>query len=166
MTIEILAQAGGLFAVLTFIHFVGDWVFQSHEVAMRKSKEPGVRATHCLSYAMFFMPLLAWMGMSWLNMGICFAVLFGSHFIEDTYIPVLLWAKYMRKPPEFTGLQAQRDKLASISKETGVDITLPDEEMAFRHFVKTPLGILLMIAIDQIIHLTFLWVPVFFLLKG
>ena len=29
-------------------------------------------------------------------------ILFVSHFVEDTYIPVILWAKWIRRPPQMT----------------------------------------------------------------
>jgi hypothetical protein len=62
-------------------------------------------------------------------------VLFGSHFIEDTYYPVYLWAKYIRRIPEV--------RLGGVA--------------AFKAQFATPLGLTLFLAIDQIIHLCFLW---------
>jgi hypothetical protein len=47
------------------------------------------------------------------------------------------------------------------SKSTNLDgytsVLPPDPQKGFLQFIQTPLGKILMIAIDQIIHLTFLW---------
>jgi hypothetical protein len=142
-----LAEAGGLFALLTFFHFVADWLPQSHAEAMAKSTNARVRAWHCAIYAAGMALPLSWFGLTAPEFGVSVLVLFVSHFIEDTYIPVLLWAKYIRKTPEFTFKGDRSDKSAFIEWAT------------------TPLGKILMIAVDQIIHLAFLWVPVYFALN-
>lgn len=134
-----LAAAGGLFAVFTFIHFFVDWVFQSHAEAMVKHNNWKVRAKHCLIYTLGFVPILIWLKFSTIKFLIGVNVLFWSHFIEDTYLPVYLWAKYIRKPTEM----------------------LVDPKEGFIAFISTSLGKILMITIDQIIHLSFLWVLVY-----
>lgn len=147
----IIALLGGIFAVLTFVHFFVDWVFQSHAEAMVKHNNPKVRAKHCAIYTLGFMPLLWICGLSWMQMGLAAVILFFSHFAEDTYYPVYLWAKYIRRPPEMT----------QPRKSTGVDgyvsILPPDPKAGFVEFIQTPLGKILMIAIDQIIHIAFLF---------
>lgn len=45
--IELISQAGGLFACLVFIHFFSDFLFQSHAEAMVKHKNHKIRAKHC-----------------------------------------------------------------------------------------------------------------------
>lgn len=82
------------------------------------------------------------LGVSPLIIVLCSIVLFSSHFFEDTYVPVYWWAKYIRRVPE---LQTKDGWVARRN---------------FADWVKTPLGAILMIAIDQIIHIYFLWVPV------
>ena len=157
MTVDTLAKAGGLFAVFMFIHFAVDFVFQSHREAMAKHRDRWIRARHCAIYAAGFTPLfvLLWWDTAPWKITVSWNVLFWSHFIEDTYIPVLLWVKHVRKPPEM--------KLAT---EEGTDeygnfvISKLDDAGRFRKFVSTPLGAILMVAVDQIVHLTFLWVPV------
>jgi Protein of unknown function (DUF3307). len=150
-TVSKIALAGGLFAVFAFIHFFVDWIFQSHAAAMVKHNNAKVRAKHCLIYTLGFVPIMyflhfnAWQWVVGLN------ILFWSHFYEDTYIPVYLWAKFIRRPPEMT----------EPSKSTNLDgytsVLPPDPQKGFLQFIQTPLGKILMIAIDQIIHLTFLW---------
>lgn len=127
--------AGGLFAIFAFVHFFVDWVFQSHSEAMAKHKDSKVRASHCAVYTLGFVPLMLLLHFQEWELIAGLMILYWSHFIEDTYIPVFLWAKYIRRPPEM--------------KDNPKD--------GFDKFIETPLGKILMITIDQIIHLTFLF---------
>lgn len=138
MVVPVVAQIGGIFALLTLAHFVADWVFQSHAEAMAKPKNSGVRARHCTVYAVLcclviglFQPDPYVLGTAWL-------LLFCSHYLEDTYLPVFVWAKYIRKPPEMTAKATLEEFVA---------------------FAATPIGKILLIAIDQIVHILFL-VPI------
>jgi Protein of unknown function (DUF3307) len=155
---------GGLFSVLAFIHFFVDWIFQSHSEAMVKHNNPKIRAKHCLIYTLGFVPLLffCWQVgalLAW-QLVASLLILFVSHFVEDTYLPVFYWAKWIRRPPEMT----------EPRKITGVDgyISLlpPDPKAGFVAFIQTTLGKILMIAIDQIIHLAFLFPIVWFVLHN
>lgn len=141
--IQYLSQAGGLFAVFTFIHFFVDWIFQIHSEAMVKHNHPWIRAKHCFIYTIGFFPIMFWIGFTGIEFAIASLILFGSHFAEDTYLPIYLWAKWIRKPPEM--------------QENPV--------IGFGEWVKTPLGKILMIVIDQIVHLTFLWPVVYLAMK-
>lgn len=149
MLLEI-ALMGGIFAVLTFIHFFVDWIFQSHSEAMVKHNNPKIRAKHCLIYTLGFVPLFLFCHFSLFEWLFALNLLFWSHFAEDTYVPVYLWAKYIRRPPEMT----------EPRKQKGVDgyvtILPPDPKAGFVEFIQTPIGKILMIAIDQIIHIWFL----------
>lgn len=131
-----IALMGGLFAVLGFIHFFVDWIFQSHAEAMVKHNNPKIRAKHCLIYTVGFVPLFCFCDFSLVEWLVATNILFWSHFCEDTYIPVFLWAKYIRKPPE---------------------MSCEDPHAGFVAFIQTTMGKILMIAIDQIIHLAFLF---------
>lgn len=158
--VVLLALAGGLFAILTFIHFFVDWLFQSHAEAMVKHNNPKIRAKHCAIYTLGFVPLLlafVWAGaLTHIQFGISIAILFISHFYLDTYHGVYLWAKYIRRPPEMT-----ESRLTDENK-----LIAPDAKAGFVRFVQTPLGKILMIAIDQISHLSFLWVIVYFVMRN
>jgi hypothetical protein len=149
MLLEI-ALMGGLLSILVFIHFFVDWIFQSHAEAMVKHNNPKIRAKHCLIYTVGFVPFMALFHFSWLEWLIALNILFWSHFGEDTYVPVYLWAKYIRRPPEMT----------EPRKKAGLDgyvaILPPDPKAGFVDFIQTPMGKILMIAIDQIIHICFL----------
>jgi len=86
--VEIFSAAGGLFALLTFVHFFADWLFQTQREATHKHNNWKIRARHCTIYTVFFVPVV-WI----LSPGIwasctSLAILFISHFIIDTYIPV------------------------------------------------------------------------------
>jgi hypothetical protein len=137
-----LGEAGGIFAILALVHFVADWVFQSHATAMTKHRNARVRAWHCWWYVSFFIVPL-----SLLDPGPHFArtlletgILFWSHFIEDTYLPVYLWAKYIRRAV--------------------------NDQAEFGVFIETTLGKILMIVIDQVIHLAFLWPVIWLILRA
>lgn len=126
--LEYIARIGGLFSIFVFWHFVADWFFQSQQEAMAKSKNAKVRAYHCGKYTLIFLPLLYLTGMDWQKQIASLLILFSTHFVLDTYIPVMLWAKYLRL----------------------VEIT--DEE-SFKKFASTPLGLILVITIDQLMHI-------------
>jgi len=79
----------------------------------------------------FFWYFLISVGVTWV-----------THFIEDTYIPVVLWAKYLRKIPEYQDLKKADTALVGMDSINGT------------------VAIILFIVIDQIIHITFLTVPV------
>jgi hypothetical protein len=150
MILEI-ALFGGLLSILIFIHFFVDWIFQSHAEAMVKHNNPKIRAKHCLIYTVGFVPLLLFCHFSWTEWLVALNILFWSHFGEDTYLPVYLWAKYIRKPPEM---------FAPAKMVSAVDgyiyIAPPDPKKGFIEFISTSMGKILMIAIDQIIHIVFL----------
>jgi hypothetical protein len=145
-----IALLGGLMMVLATIHFFVDWIFQSHAEAMVKHNNPKIRAKHCLIYTAGFIPLLAVCHLSLVEWLIATNILFWSHFCEDTYIPVFLWAKYIRKPPEMT------EPRKKTELDGYVTIMPPDAKAGFAEWVQGTMGKILMIAIDQIIHIVFL----------
>lgn len=183
MTID-LARVGGYFSLLVLLHFVVDWVFQSHDEAMRKSREWRVRARHCLVYTAPFVPVA--MMTVWPPLAVSGAVLllFLSHFVEDTYLPVLWWAKYVRRPPQmarrvlvhgghwvldsYVPGRAPGEPFFSTPKEYEILSAVCESRMSRREaqrlldmegfiaFVSEPLGKILLIAVDQIVHLLFL----------
>jgi hypothetical protein len=154
-TITKIALAGGLFAIMAFIHFFVDWIFQSHSEAMIKHNHPWIRAKHCLIYTVGFIPLMCFLKYSFWEWLIALNVLFWSHFAEDTYLPVFLWAKYIRRPSEMT--EPWKETYTRVDGSAAFRVHPPDPKRGFGEFVQTPIGKILMIAIDQIIHLTFLF---------
>lgn len=144
---QFFAAAGGLFALLTFIHFFGDWLFQTQFEAINKSKSRRVRARHCTIYTLFFVPVLAMLTTTFVSFLACIVILWGSHYVIDTYVPVLLWARYLRK--------IARLQKADEEEELGE---------AFVSLWKEPVYPILFIAVDQIFHLMFLWPVVLFIL--
>ena len=178
------ARVGGYLCLLTLLHFAVDWICQSHDEAMRKTREWRVRARHCLVYTAPFAVVL--LRTSWsLPWSLSMTVgIFLSHFVEDTYLPVLWWAKYVRCPPQMRRrLVESADGQWSILDYDGSGgcFALPswtDAESAFIlrlkagearksvqkdldldgfiSFVSEPLGKSLLIAVDQIVHIAFL----------
>lgn len=138
-SVEAAAKVGGIFALLTLLHFIADWVFQSHTEAMAKPTDAWVRARHCCIYTLImFVPI--WWAFD-PNDGLLLfiaATLWFSHFVEDTYLPVFMWAKYIRKP---------------------LEMELLDPMEGFKLFAGTALGKILLVTLDQVVHLLFL-VPI------
>ena len=157
MLIKTIAASGGILFILTLIHFVLDWIFQSHETAMNKHNNPSIRAKHCLWYAFGFLPIM-WLlhFQPWeFVFGLCW--LFLTHYIEDSYLPVFLWAKYVRKPiiVSYQPVQLMLDNNMSIINCSSSDYfhSHPlSSRKDFAEFVDTQLGKILMITVDQIIH--------------
>lgn len=143
MNINQLGIVGGIFFILTFVHFFVDWIFQTHKEAMGKYHFTDIRIKHCLIYTAGFIPIFLLLKLNSSEICISLIILFLSHFIEDSYKPVYLWAKYIRKPLEMQ-MQGQNN-------ETG-----------FLKFAESNLGKILVITVDQIIHITFL-IPIAFM---
>lgn len=133
-------EGTALFVLFVFIHFVADWVFQSHKTAMAKSTNGWVRAGHCLIYTAFFIPpLIVLMPMQlWPLFGTAVLLLFLTHWTGDSYLPVYVWARWFRRIP------------------------LPKEHLSWHpHVLATlaekPINLILFIVIDQIWHIAWLW---------
>lgn len=153
MSIHELSRLGGVFAILVFWHFFADWVFQTHKEALAKAKNHWVRARHCFVYAALFLPLFWLVGFrdNWLAL----TILFVSHFFIDTYIPVMLWAKHLRKAPQFEGVG--RTRVFQPWQDNVVDqVGYKTDEDAFKAFAATNIGLVLMITMDQFLHIAFL----------
>jgi hypothetical protein len=153
--VQRVALLGGLFAVFAFVHFFVDWIFQSHSEAMVKHNNAKIRAKHCLIYTVGFFPLMWLLHFSTAKFLIGANILFWSHFVEDTYYPVFLWAKYIRRPPEM--VEPWKETYTRVDGALAIKVHPPDAKRGFVEFVQTALGKILMIAIDQIIHLAFLF---------
>jgi len=160
-----LSLAGGFFSLLGFIHFFTDFVCQSHAEAMVKHNNPKIRAAHCAIYTLGFVPLLIFClcvgALTWWQLIASVLILFVSHFCEDTYIPVYWWAKFIRRPPEMTEPIKQPSNIDGY-----VNVLPPDPKAGFVLFIQTTLGKILLIAVDQIFHLIFLWPIVWFVMSN
>lgn len=150
-----LSYAGGLFAIFAFVHFFVDWIFQSHDDAMVKHNNPLIRAKHCFIYTFGFFPLIYFLNFTYLESIISSNILFWSHFYLDTYHGVFVWAKYIRKPPEMT--EPSKELYTRFDGQIAFKVHPPDSKKGFLEFIETPIGKILMITIDQIFHLTFLF---------
>lgn len=157
---------GGLFSLLVFIHFFVDWIFQSHAEAMIKHNNPKVRAKHCAIYTAGFVPLMVlffWLSggqiFNWWESLLALNILFWSHFYLDTYHGVYLWAKYIRRPPEMTEPQ----KIKGL--DGYINVLPPDTKAGFVFFIQTTLGKILLIALDQIFHIAFLFTLVWIIMR-
>jgi len=157
-----IADFGGYLFLLTFAHFIVDWGFQSHWEAMNKATNWKVRARHCTVYLVGMLLVSYWMGItSTLELGFCVVALWLSHFLIDTYLPVYVWARYVRRPPQM--LNNLRD--VNLDSRTGELAVSGKMLRDFKSFAETPIGLFLVIAIDQAWHI-FFFVPIAALLSG
>jgi Protein of unknown function (DUF3307) len=141
-----IAMAGGYFAWLVLAHFLFDWVPQSHLEAIKKSSDWKIRAEHCAIYVWWFLlVLIPLLGLCW-KLPLALAILFISHFVIDTYCFTLLWMKYVRKHPAFVAMTDMKFRWK-------ID---EDDKKAFRTAIQEPLGMILMVVIDQLQHFLFL----------
>lgn len=178
MNMQTLSALGGILAMLVFWHFPADWLFQSHKEALAKSKDWLVRARHCVVYTALYWPLFLLVNFHGLKAGLATVILYVSHYIIDSYIPVMLWAKYLRRAPQFADVvppvtltKEQLDALlrgegsiVGVGWTTDRDrITYKNDEEAFKAMAATNLGLLLMIVMDQFFHICFL-IPVAWLM--
>jgi len=140
--------------VLVLCHFAFDWVYQSHSEALQKARNPVIRFWHCLKYAVPFVPVLWLFGLELfsLRMVSSFLILFVSHFFIDTYVPVMLWAKYLRKAPQFD-LVIKDQPHVSGWRDKEIETVYKSDVEAFKAFASTPLGLILMITMDQFLHI-------------
>ena len=183
--VEQISRLGGLLSMLALVHFIVDWVFQTHAEAVAKHNNAAVRARHCAIYTVGFGPLLIYLGLREWNLAAAMLILFLSHFIEDTYWPVVLWAKYIRQPPEMSWRVKLVDGRGKLWNPAGkfLEHVIPSNQWrwdlaqsvpekkslkaaqreldrrGFLEFIGETLGKILMIAIDQIVHVCFL-VPI------
>lgn len=80
------------FILLTFAHFIGDWLFQTDYEALNKAKGPCINkalVTHCLKYTAFFIPVI-WLckqDFAWL------LLILGSHLVIDRRFLIVNWRK-------------------------------------------------------------------------
>lgn len=142
-----IALIGGLFSLAVFWHFVADWFPQSHQEALTKARDPEVRAVHCAKYTLAFLFPMMFIGLvnKYALLLAIGAILFGSHYVIDSYVPVLLWAKYFRRHPAF-------NEYVYVEVGKGEYHKITDEE-AFKKMTSTTLGLILIITMDQLMHI-------------
>ena len=150
MSITTLSLSGGIFFIFTFVHFIVDWLFQSHESAMNKCCNSKIRSKHCLLYSFGFIPLMLLFNFSAIEFIIGFLTLFISHFIIDSYVPIYLWARYIRKPQQMNNNNNRCYGVRDMEKTNGYYMS------NFFDFAQTNLGLILCIVVDQIFHIVFL----------
>lgn len=138
---------------LILCHFAFDWVYQTHKEAMIKSHNSYIRTLHCIKYAGPFAPVLWAFGLNVDAIGACLAILFLTHYIIDSYVPVMLWAKYLRRAPEFDNVRKCRE-LRSWQDKVIEQRCYENDSEAFKAFASTPLGLILIITMDQFLHIT------------
>lgn len=134
-----MSTAGGIFVLLAFIHLLADLMLQTETMAKRKADESSwLLIIHSAVYAVVFIPFLALAFDGSVHLtATCVLTLMMSHGAIDTYTPIWVWARLVRKPQEM--------------KEDPIG--------GFTLWSSKPYGMLLTHIIDQFMHGCFL-VPV------
>lgn len=134
--VHLFCACGGIFVLLMFVHFLADWMMQTDAMAKRKADESTwMLVVHSATYAAVFMPILYVMFHRSVHMTVSSTLtLMMSHGAIDTYTPIWLWARYVRRPSEM------RD----------------DPVGGFTTWCAKPYGFLLTAGIDQFMHACFL----------
>lgn len=154
IVIDDLEKIGGLFSIFVLLHFVADWVFQTHQEAMNKTKHWRYRLKHCGIYTgLMLAAIFTLCHISPIEVLLYGIILFVSHFLEDSYIPIFYWAKYFRQAPELNENRSERNYKQAKSEE---ELTPTNNLAQFKLFASQPIGLILLIVIDQIVHIIFL----------
>lgn len=132
----LIHEIGGTLIILIVIHLVSDWVMQTDAIARRKSDEsPWLLVVHSVGYAIIFIPVLTFaFDKSWSLVASSTITLAASHGAIDTYAPIWLWARFVRRPKEMKD----------------------DPIRGFTNWTSKPYGMLLSSGIDQLMHVVFL----------
>jgi len=158
MILEQIALAGGLYVPLVFWHFIADWLTQTQTMGEGKSRGgeegSGLLVLHCSIYTAMFIPVLLLYGIAPPNGSFFVSILalFLSHAIGDMGFVVWFWARYMRRMT--TGPSAKQvDKLKDF---------FPPSEVIDARVIFRPS---LLLVIDQLWHLAWLWLIVYFAMR-
>lgn len=144
--VDMFEDAGGIFAVLMFVHFIADFIQQSSYDTDVKYTSHRSLFKHSLIYTIQFLPFMFFLKMAlWeICLGVVWLLL--THFAIDSMWFTKLWVFKLYKPPELFG----------------VDGIVPDynckvANAIFFKWAATPNGRLRVLLIDQIQHATALW---------
>lgn len=140
--IHSITSIGGVFAILIVVHLLADQLGQTETMARRRADEPiWMLIVHSATYSAIFIPflILTFHGSVHLIMSSVLALMM-SHGAIDTYAPIWLWARFVRRPGEMR----------------------EDPIKGFAVWCLKPHGVLLTFTIDQLMHACFL-IPVAFM---
>lgn len=128
-------EIGGALTLLALSHLIADWLLQTEASAKRKPGEsPWTLALHSCAYALAMSPALAISMQSWQLAASAALALAVSHGAIDTWAPVWMWARIVRRPKEMRGRAAE----------------------GFVEWTSKPGGMALAMTADQAMHLAFL----------
>ena len=141
MTISLANVLGTYLFLLVVGHFLCDWLPQGHETALKKATHWPTRLGHCAFYTCLMLIYIKYLWgpqrFYWLLCSLTGGWLFLSHFFIDTYLPTYWWMRYVRRPPS----------------------VVANGREGFKEYAQTPLGLLLIVVVDQLWHILAL-VPV------
>lgn len=129
-------KTGAILILLLFVHIIGDLAAQTDSMARRKTDEsPWLLVVHSVVYALMFLPVLSVIFSSVVHLTLsCVLALAMSHGAIDTYAPIWLWARFVRKPDDM--------------REDAVN--------GFTSWTSRPYGMTIAYGMDQLLHICFL----------
>jgi hypothetical protein len=157
MSLEQIALLGGLYVPLVFWHFVVDWLTQTEKMAEAKSENVVVLLLHCTIYTVLFVPILWLYDLGTEQVFLAGFALFTSHVVGDTYVPVWFWVRYIRRMTYQPGGSGDRARILHPE-----DIFRVGQQLDTSFYFKPSL----VLVIDQLWHLAFLWVIPILALEG
>ena len=133
-----------MFVVAATVHFIVDFLFQTHETAVNKKQNNSVLFRHCSWYAVWvslaFSAALFKFGNLYYTVGVAavFGALLISHYYIDNGFLMILWAKYIHKNPRFEGVKSMDEGNKAL----------------FEDCLENPFRPTIYIAVDQIMHIS------------
>lgn len=131
-----MIRFAAFYFLLTVVHFIADWVFQSEEQAHRTMTCEDVRSKHCAVYALCFTPFFVAFTSHLLMALFLILWTFGTHWLVESCVPLKWWAKNIRR--------------------AGAYQSSSSDDEAFAKYTSTTEGYILVTVIDQIIHVVVL----------
>ena len=144
--IDIFEDAGGMFALLMYVHFIADFLQQSSYNTDEKYTNHMALLKHSAIYSIQFLPFMFFLQFTSWEIVAGFLWLIVSHFAIDSMWFTKLWVFKLYRPPE---LFRDRGRLPIYDCETAM--------LAFDKWSITPNGRMRILLIDQVQHATALW---------
>ena len=146
--VDYFEDAGGLFAMLVFVHFIADFVHQNAFHKDNKGWRYQALYKHSALYTIQFLPFMFWLKLECWEVVIGMMWLFVSHILIDSGVGTRTWIAKIYRPPDLFGGKAYNEvpyHNASFVRS------------AIDRWVLTPHGRITVLLIDQIQHATAIW---------
>ena len=142
--VDFFEDAGGIFAILMFVHFLADFIHQGFSKKESKSYTDLATLKHSFIYTIHFLPLMIFLQMQMWEVVAGFIWLLLTHFIVDTHYFTKKWVFNLYHP---------EDPFSYRIKDSSRGVL----HAAYNKWRQTPDGRVMFFVLDQIQHATTLW---------